>query len=107
MGVNTNIILAVCFGLGALLAGVAGTMISLRTDVNTGIGFTNTVIALIIVTLGGLGSVPGSFVAGIIIGIVSVLVAGLWRQSVLIVPVYYAMLMILLLVRPTGILGKK
>jgi branched-chain amino acid transport system permease protein len=106
MGVNTNTILALCFGLGTLLAGVAGTMISLRTDVNTAIGFNNTVIALIIVTLGGLGSVPGSFVAGIIIGIVSMLVAGLW-ESILIVPVYYAMLMILLLARPSGILGKK
>jgi branched-chain amino acid transport system permease protein len=106
MGVNTNTILALCFGLGALLAGVVGTLISLRTDVNAGIGFNNTIIALIVVTLGGLGSVPGSFVAGIIIGIVSMLVAGLW-ESVLIVPVYYAMLMVLLLVRPSGILGKK
>ena len=106
MGVNTNTILAVCFGLGALLAGVAGTLISMRTQVNTSIGFNNTVIALIVVTLGGLGSVPGSFIAGIIIGIASMLVAGLW-ESVLIVPVYYAMLMVLLLARPTGILGKK
>jgi branched-chain amino acid transport system permease protein len=106
MGVNTNTILALCFGLGALLAGVAGTLVSLRTDVNTAIGFNNTVIALIIVTLGGLGSVPGSFIAGIIIGIVSMLVAGLW-ESILIVPVYYGMLMILLLVRPSGILGKR
>ena len=106
MGVNTNTILAVCFGLGALLAGVAGTLISMRTPVNTAIGFNNTVIALIVVTLGGLGSVSGSFIAGIIIGIVSMLVAGLW-ESVLIVPVYYAMLMVLLLARPTGILGKK
>ncbi len=106
MGVNSNTILALCFGLGALLAGVAGTLISMRTPVNTGIGFNNTVIALIVVTLGGMGSVPGSFVAGIIIGIVSMLVAGLW-ESVLIVPVYYAMLMVLLLARPTGILGKK
>lgn len=106
MGVNTNTILAICFGLGALLAGVAGTLISLRTPVTTAMGFNNTVIALIVVTLGGLGSVPGSFIAGIIIGIVSMLVAGLW-ESVLIVPVYYAMLMVLLLVRPTGIFGKK
>jgi branched-chain amino acid transport system permease protein len=106
MGVNANTILAICFGLGALLAGVAGTLISMRSPVNTGIGFNNTVIALIVVTLGGLGSVSGSFVAGIIIGIVSMLVAGLW-ESVLIVPVYYAMLMVLLLARPTGILGKK
>jgi len=106
MGVNTNTVLAFVFGLGALLAAVAGTLISIRTQVSTSIGFNNTVIALIIVTLGGLGSVPGSYVAGIIIGIVSMLVAGLW-DSVLIVPVYYAMLMVLLLARPTGILGKK
>src|SRR4030042_549430 len=106
MGVNTNTILAVCFGLGGLLAAVAGTLVSMRTPVSTAMGFNNTVIALIVVTLGGLGSVPGSFIAGIIIGIVSMLVAGLW-ESVLIVPVYYALLMVLLLVRPTGILGKK
>jgi len=106
MGVNTNMILAFSFGLGALLAGVAGTLISTKTAVSTGIGFSNTVIALIVVVLGGLGSIPGSFVAGIVIGIVSMLVAGLW-EPILTVPVYYAMLMILLLIRPTGILGKK
>jgi branched-chain amino acid transport system permease protein len=106
MGVNTNTILAVCFGLGGLLAAVTGTLVSMRTPISTAVGFNNTVIALIVVTLGGLGSVPGSFIAGITIGIVSMLVAGFW-ESVLIVPVYYAMLMVLLLVRPTGILGKK
>lgn len=106
MGVNTNTILAVCFGLGTLLAGVAGTLISMRTQVSPNMGFNNTVIALIVVTLGGLGSIPGSYVAGIIIGVASMLVAGLW-DSILIVPVYYAMLMVLLLARPTGILGKK
>ena len=106
MGVNTNMILAFTFGLGALLAGVGGTLISMKTSVSTTLGFSNTVIALIVVTLGGLGSVPGSFVAGIIIGIVARMVAGFW-QPVLTVPVYYAILMILLLVRPTGILGKK
>jgi branched-chain amino acid transport system permease protein len=106
MGVNTNMILAFSFGLGALLAGVGGTLISAKTAVTTGIGFSNTVIALIVVVLGGLGSVPGSFVAGIVIGIVSQLVGGLW-EPILTVPVYYAMLMVLLLVKPTGILGKK
>jgi branched-chain amino acid transport system permease protein len=106
MGVNTNMILPFAFGLGALLAGVAGTLVSMKTAVSTGIGFSNTVIALIVVVLGGLGSIPGSFVAGIIIGIVSMLVAGLW-EPILTVPIYYAMLMVLLLVRPTGILGKK
>jgi branched-chain amino acid transport system permease protein len=106
MGVNTNIILALCFGLGALLAAVAGTLISIRTPIDTSIGFNNTIIALIVVTLGGLGSVPGSFIAGIIIGIVSMLVVGFW-VPVLAVPVYYAMLMVLLVARPSGIFGKK
>ena len=106
MGVNTNMTLASSFGLGALLAGIGGTLVSTKIAVSTGMGFPNTVIALIVVVLGGLGSIPGSFVAGILIGIVSLLVAGLW-EPVLTVPVYYAMLMILLLVRPTGILGKK
>jgi branched-chain amino acid transport system permease protein len=106
MGVNTNMVLALCFGLGALLAGVAGTLISIKVNARTGIGFENTVIALIVVVLGGLGSVPGSFVAGILIGIASLLVVGLW-QPILAIPVYYVILMVLLLAKPTGLLGKK
>jgi branched-chain amino acid transport system permease protein len=106
MGVNTNTVLAFCFGLGALLAAVAGTLISVRTPIDTNLGFNNTIIALIVVTLGGLGSIPGSFVAGMIIGIASMLVIGLW-VPVLAVPIYYAMLMVLLLARPSGLFGKK
>jgi branched-chain amino acid transport system permease protein len=106
MGVNTQLILAFSFGLGALLAGIAGPLSAMISPPKTNMGFSNTVIALIVVTLGGLGSVPGSFIAGIIIGIVSFLVLGLW-EPVLTVPVYYAILLVLLLVRPTGILGKK
>jgi len=106
MGVNVNLILAFTFGLGALLAGIAGPLSAMISPPKISMGFSNTVIALIVVVLGGLGSVPGSFIAGIIIGIVSFLVIGLW-EPVLTVPVYYAILMILLLVRPAGLLGKK
>jgi branched-chain amino acid transport system permease protein len=106
MGVNTETILAFSFGLGALLAAIVGIMISWRNPINTYIGFNNTVIALVVVTLGGLGSVPGSFIAGILIGIVSRLVSGLW-DPLLIVPVYYAILMVLLLVKPVGLLGRR
>ncbi|GAG08464.1 unnamed protein product, partial [marine sediment metagenome] len=106
MGVNVNMVLALCFGLGALLAGVAGSLISIINPVGTTMGFRNTIIALIVVVLGGLGSIPGSFIAGIIIGIVSSLVTGYW-QPVFVVPVYFGILMVLLLARPAGILGKK
>jgi len=100
MGVNVNIVLAFCFGLGA------GSLQSTFYSISATIGFSNTVIALIVVVLGGLGSVPGSFVAGIVIGIVTSLVNSFW-QPILVVPVYYAILMILLLVKPSGLLGKK
>jgi branched-chain amino acid transport system permease protein len=106
MGVNTSMILAFSFGLGALLAGIGGIMISWRTPVNINMGFGNTVIALVVVVMGGLGSVPGSFIAGILIGIISQLVSEFW-EPLLIVPVYYAILMVLLLVKPAGLLGKK
>ena len=106
MGVNVNLILAFTFGLGALLAGIAGPLSAMISPPRISMGFSNTVIALIVVVLGGLGSVPGSFIAGIIVGVVSFLVIGLW-EPVLTVPVYYAILMILLLVRPAGLLGKK
>jgi len=106
MGVNTNMVLGLCFGLGAMLAGVAGSLISISSPVNTNMGFRSTVIALIVVVLGGMGSVPGSFIAGIIIGIVTSLVTSFW-QPVLVVPVYYGILMVLLLVRPAGLFGKK
>ena len=85
-----------------MLAAVGGALVSTKIAVSTGMGFSNTVIALIVVVLGGLGSIPGSFVAGILIGIVSMLVSGL-LEPVLTVPIYYAMLMILWLVRATGI----
>jgi branched-chain amino acid transport system permease protein len=81
-------------------------MISWRTPVNINMGFGNTVIALVVVVMGGLGSVPGSFIAGILIGIISQLVSEFW-EPLLIVPVYYAILMVLLLVKPAGLLGKK
>jgi branched-chain amino acid transport system permease protein len=106
MGVNVNVVLAFCFGLGALLASIAGSLTSTFYSISASIGFSNTVIALIVVVLGGLGSIPGSFIAGIVIGIVTSLVNSLW-QPILVVPVYYAILLILLLVRPAGLLGKK
>ena len=107
MGVNTHMTLAFSFGLGSLLAAIAGTLISITSaTVTTAMGFNYAVIALIVVTLGGLGSVMGSLIAGILIGITNLLVLGLWKP-ILTVPVYYAMLMVLLLARPTGLLGKK
>jgi len=104
MGININRVLPLCFGLGALLAGVAGVLLSMCYPISTFMGLNYTVIALIVVALGGLGSIPGSFVGGFILGIVGSIVGQL--ESTLTLVSFYALLMILLVARPKGLLGK-
>jgi len=104
MGVNINMVLALCFGLGALLAGIAGLLVSTISHVFTGMGGEYTVIAIIVVVLGGLGSIPGSFIGGLILGIIGSIVIKFDPSLYLVA--YYAIFMVLLIVKPTGLLGK-
>jgi branched-chain amino acid transport system permease protein len=104
MGVNINQVLAVCFGLGALMAGFGGTLLSMCYSIQPTMGFQYTIIALIVVVLGGLGSIPGSFIGGIVLGLIGSIVS-YWQPS-LSLGAYYMLFIVLLLVKPTGILGK-
>jgi branched-chain amino acid transport system permease protein len=104
MGVNINWVLALCFGLGAVLAALAGTLLSMRIPLTPTIGLNYTVIAIIIIVLGGLGSIPGSFIGGFILGIIGTVVT--YYEPSLSLAAYYFIFMILLLVRPKGIFGK-
>ena len=70
MGININYVLAMCFALGAAMAGIAGMLISMSYPVNGLMGFEYTTIAIIVVVLGGLGSIPGSFIGGFLLGLV-------------------------------------
>jgi branched-chain amino acid transport system permease protein len=104
MGVNINRVLALCFGLGALMAGFAGLLISMCFSIQPAMGFQYTMIALIVVVLGGLGSIPGSFIGGFVLGIIGSIVS-YWQPALSLVA-YYVLFMLLLLVRPAGIMGK-
>ncbi len=104
MGVNINHMLALCFGLGAAMAAVAGVLISMCYSVNAVMGLEYTVIAIIVVVLGGLGSIPGSFLGGFILGLVGSVVTFLEPGLALVA--YYVIFIILLLIRPTGLLGR-
>jgi branched-chain amino acid transport system permease protein len=104
MGVNINNTLALCFGFGAAMAGVAGSLISICYPIYTTMGLGYTVIAIVVVTLGGLGSIPGSFIGGFILGIIGTAVTS-WDAG-LAVASYYLIFVILLLVLPKGIMGK-
>ncbi|MBN2041693.1 MAG: branched-chain amino acid ABC transporter permease [Spirochaetes bacterium] len=104
MGVNINQVLALCFGFGALMAGFAGTLLSLCFPIKATMGMEYTIIAIIIVTLGGLGSIVGSFIGGFILGIISSLVS--YIEPSLTLVAYYVIFILMLLIKPKGIMGK-
>jgi len=105
MGVNINRVLALCFGLGALMAGFAGLLISMCFSIQATMGLQYTIIAIIVVVLGGLGSIPGSFIGGFILGLIGSIVT--YIEPGLSLAAYYVIFILLLLVKPTGIMGKK
>ena len=104
MGVNINQVLALCFGFGALMAGLGGTLISMSYKIEATMGLEYTIIALIVIVLGGLGSIPGSFIGGLLLGLVGSIVT--YIEPGLALVAYYVIFMLLLLAKPTGILGK-
>jgi branched-chain amino acid transport system permease protein len=105
MGVNINLVLAICFGFGAAMAGIAGTLISLSYTVHGAMGLEYTIIAIIVVVLGGLGSIPGSFIGGILLGLIGSIVT--FFEPGLALVAYYFIFILLLLIRPTGLMGKQ
>jgi branched-chain amino acid transport system permease protein len=104
MGVNINYVLAVCFGLGTAMAGIAGVLYSMCFSISATMGLERTVIAIIVVVLGGMGSIPGSFIGGLSLGIIGEVVKH--YEPSLSLAAYYVIFIILLVIRPKGILGK-
>lgn len=104
MGVKINRVAAICFGIGAVLAAIAGALLSMIYQVNTTIGLGYTVIAIIVVVLGGMGSVPGSMLGGFILGFIGSAVS--YYDPSLSMVAYYLIIMVLLLVKPKGLLGR-
>ena len=101
MGVNIKTVMALCFGIGAMLAGIAGSLLSMIEPARTTMGMGYSIIALIVVVLGGLGSIPGSLVGGLILGVVGTYVQTI--EPSLMIAAFYAIIMIILLVRPQGL----
>jgi branched-chain amino acid transport system permease protein len=104
MGVNINQVLALCFGFGALMAGLGGLLVSMSYPVQTTMGMEYTIITMIVVAVGGMGSIPGSFVGGFLLGLIGSIVTKI--EPELSLASYYVLFMLLLWIRPTGIMGK-
>jgi branched-chain amino acid transport system permease protein len=105
IGLNVRQLYALTFGLGSACVGAAGSMLVLLIDVTPTLGPGYTLLAFVIVITGGLGSMPGALLGGILIGLTEAM-AGLFFTPSAKSMFSFALLVLVLLFRPQGILGK-
>jgi len=106
VGLNVRHLYAVTFGLGSACVAVAGCMMVLLVEVTPTLGPAYTLLAFVIVIVGGLGSLTGALAGGVLIG-VSEALAGLYITPSAKSMVSFGLLILVLLLRPQGLLGKK
>jgi branched-chain amino acid transport system permease protein len=106
MGINIEHIYIFTFVLGAALAGAAGTLFGVIFPFNPYIGALPTIKTFAIIILGGLGSIKGAIIGGLLFGIAenlaSATLGGIWGDAVA-----FALLIIVLVLRPEGLFGEK
>ena len=107
MGVNVNGTIALTFAIGSALAAVAGVLLcSAYPSLTPYTGSMPGIKAFVAAVFGGIGSIPGALIGGILLGIIEIL-SKAYISSQLSDAIVFSVLIIVLLVRPTGILGKK
>ena len=106
MGININRVYLFTFAVGAALAGAAGALYGILFLFNPAIGALPTIKGFAIIILGGLGSIPGAVIGGLLYGIAENTAAylsnGVWQDAVA-----FALLIAVLVIRPTGLFGEK
>lgn len=106
LGIDTNRVVSFTFILGAMLAAVGGVLIALAVGkLNPFIGFIVGIKAFTAAVLGGIGSIPGAMLGGVVLGIAETLAAAYISSEYKDI-VAFALLVLILMVRPTGLLGK-
>src|SRR3990170_2663966 len=106
MGININRVYLFTFAVGAALAGAAGVLYGIIIQFSPATGALLTIKAFAIIILGGLGSIPGAVAGGLLYGIAEntagYLTEGIWQDAVA-----FALLIAVLVIRPTGLFGEK
>jgi len=106
VGINSEKVILTVFALGSALAGVAGILISLETNIEPTMGFNAILKGIIASIVGGIGSIPGALFGGLFLGLVENL--GIWKiQAGWKDAIAFAILIIFLLLKPSGIMGIK
>lgn len=106
LGINTNNIIALTFVIGAALAAVAAVLLSMQYGViNPNAGFLVGLKAFTAAVLGGIGSIPGAMLGGLVLGVAEAFGADIFGDQYKDV-VAFGLLVLVLLFRPTGLLGR-
>ncbi|MFN9175058.1 MAG: branched-chain amino acid ABC transporter permease [Synechocystis sp.] len=106
VGINTNLFIVVTFFVSSFLAGLAGTLVGSSVSISGPyLGITFGLKGLAVIVLGGLGSIPGAVLGGLLIGITEAFVPG--EYSAYKDAVAFSILLIMLLIKPEGLLGRR
>ncbi len=108
MGINVNFVIALTFAIGSALAAVAGASYILQNPtVNVSMGSMPGIKAFTAAVIGGIGSIPGAMLGGILLGLIETICNAIPGLSDYTIAIEFALLILILLVKPTGLLGKK
>ena len=106
MGINVNGTIALTFAIGSALTAIAGVLLcSAYPSLTPYTGAMPGIKAFVAAVFGGIGSIPGAFIGGILLGIIEIL-GKAYISSQMADAIVFAVLIIVLLVKPTGLLGK-
>lgn len=106
VGLNIDGLYALTFGIGAGVVGVAGALMTLLVDARPQLASEYTLLSFVIVIVGGLGSLPGALLGGVLIGMTEAMAGFLLTPSLKSL-FSYGVLILVLLLRPMGLLGKR
>lgn len=107
MGVNVNRTIAFTFALGGALGGAAGFIFALQGTVSFTMGFVPGLYAFVAAVVGGIGNIRGAMLGGLVLGLWETIPIYWVHQVWLEEPIAFSLLIVLLIFRPTGLLGER
>ncbi|MBP3369634.1 MAG: branched-chain amino acid ABC transporter permease, partial [Clostridia bacterium] len=108
MGINVNNIIMITFAIGSALASLASVFFLLKAPTMTPtFGSLPGIKAFTAAVIGGIGSIPGAMVGGLLLGVIECFAQSVPAVAPYTVAIEFAILIVILLVKPTGLLGKK
>jgi len=105
LGLNVDRVFMTAFAIGAALAGLAGVLAAPLRGVSPDMGAEALGIAFVVVVLGGMGTLTGALIGGLIIGLVQSVMSSIWPGGAQLM--IYATMALVLLVRPSGLMGRE